>query len=127
MAHIKKFINFIKKKRMENINYIFSIQGRLAHRGTTDERTSQAGNAYKVRNLRIETLEERPQIIPFGMFGDKTKLLDGISLMDIVEIRFTLKQNINKGYYNIRANAISIKVLETMTDTNTDSNEEDPW
>lgn len=56
------------------------------------EATQEVGqNNFKIRNIRIETDGQYPQVIPFQFTQDKTNELDNFSIGQFVKITFNLE------------------------------------
>jgi len=51
---------------------------------------------FKVRSLVVQTAEQYPQVVEFQFQGEKSSLLDSVSVGDTVEIDF----NVNGRFYD---------------------------
>ena len=109
---MKKLKDFYKLKNLNNMNDTFKIQGFLRHRGTTETKQTKRGE-FKLRNLRIETMGDYPQIICFDLHNKNTPKLDGVALDDLIEVSFNIRGNQWQGRFFNNLVAYDIKTLET--------------
>ena len=88
-----------------------SVKGKVVHIGEL-----QKLEKITKREFVIETPETYPQMVKFELIGDKTQILDGLSLGMEVDVYFNLRgRKWNENYYT------SLQAWRIVADSNADT------
>ncbi|PIF02422.1 MAG: hypothetical protein CR996_00080 [Draconibacterium sp.] len=82
-----------------------SIKGKVDKILAPESGVSRAGNEWKKQEFVIETDEQYPRKVCFTLFGDKTSLMDGLTVGEEVEVSFNVESREYNGkwFHNINA------------------------
>jgi len=82
-----------------------SVKGRINQLLKPETGVSKGGKEWNKREFVIETEEQFPRKVCFTLFGDKTPLIDGLSVGEMVEVSFNLESREYNGkwFHNINA------------------------
>ena len=82
------------------------IKGVITHILPIQTGTSKDGKEWQKLDFVIETQDSQyPKSVSFTLFGEKTKLIDGIGTGQIVDVSYNLKSRENDGRWFTNVNA----------------------
>ncbi len=82
-----------------------AVKGKIQQILKPQSGTSQAGKEWNKQEFVIETEEQYPRKVCFTLFGEKTSLINGLSVGDEVEVSFNLESREYNGrwFHNVNA------------------------
>ena len=82
-----------------------SVKGRVSQILKPENGVSKGGKEWNKREFVIDTEEQFPRKVCFTLFGDKTPLIDGLSVGEMVDVSFNLESREYNGkwFHNINA------------------------
>jgi hypothetical protein len=82
-----------------------SVKGRINQILKPENGVSKGGKEWNKREFVIDTEEQFPRKVCFTLFGDKTSLIDSMSVGETVEVSFNLESREYNGkwFHNINA------------------------
>lgn len=80
-----------------------TIKGRLAQKLTKETVNGKNGKTYDKMTFVIDTGDRHNSIIAFGLFGDKTALVDNITIGQEIEVSFNLSSREYNGKFYTQA------------------------
>ncbi len=109
MNHIfikKTFVSFYKGFFYSIFEVMsLAVKGKIQQILKPQSGTSQAGKEWNKQEFVIETEEQYPRKVCFTLFGEKTSLINGLSVGDEVEVSFNLESREYNGrwFHNVNA------------------------
>ncbi|MBN2635049.1 MAG: DUF3127 domain-containing protein [Prolixibacteraceae bacterium] len=82
-----------------------NIKGKIEKILDAESGVSRAGNQWNKQEFVIETMEQFPKKVCFTLFGDKTSMIENMSVGEEVEVSFNLESREFNGkwFHNINA------------------------
>ena len=82
-----------------------SVKGKIERILKPESGVSRAGNEWNKQEFVIETDEQFPRKVCFTLFGDKTSLVESLSVGEEVEVSFNMESREYNGkwFHNINA------------------------
>lgn len=83
------------------------VKGEIIHIGETET----VGNAFRKRQVVVETQEQYKQQIAIDFVQDKTSLLDQFSIGNNVSVSINIRGNEHNGKYYVNLNGWKISLV----------------
>jgi len=96
-----------------------SVKGKIERILEPESGVSRAGNQWNKQEFVIETEEQFPRKVCFTLFGDKTSLIEPLSVGEEVEVSFNIESREYNGkwFHNINAWKIDKVTADNLPDS----------
>ena len=103
------------------------IKGKLSQKLAKETVKTKEGKTYDKTTFVIDTGDQYNPLIAFGLFGDKTALVDNVAIGQEIEVSFNLSSREYNGKWYTQADCWKVSKVGDEKEIKTEANDGDNW